>query len=148
MLDRVSTIVLGLDGRGAAERFADYSQWEEWLRSQEANVAAAAAPARATRERSIARPDLAEPVAGKKQLSRAESREAASIEKRIAKAEEDLQAKRTVLEDPEIASDAARLHEAYTQTEAAQKVVDELYARWAELESKGAGGAEKVQAEG
>jgi ABC transport system ATP-binding/permease protein len=31
MLDRVSTIVLGLDGRGAAERFADYSQWEEWL---------------------------------------------------------------------------------------------------------------------
>jgi len=28
MLDRVSTVVLGLDGRGSAERFADYSQWE------------------------------------------------------------------------------------------------------------------------
>ncbi len=28
MLDRVSTIVLGLDGRGDAERFADYSQWD------------------------------------------------------------------------------------------------------------------------
>src|SRR5258708_24002305 len=30
MLDRVSTIVLGLDGRGGAETFADYSQWEQW----------------------------------------------------------------------------------------------------------------------
>ena len=30
MLDRVSTIVLGLDGRGGAEMFADYSQWEQW----------------------------------------------------------------------------------------------------------------------
>ena len=30
MLDRVSTIVLGLDGRGGAENFASYSQWEEW----------------------------------------------------------------------------------------------------------------------
>src|SRR4051812_30064186 len=30
MLDRVSTIVLGLDGLGGAESFADYSQWEVW----------------------------------------------------------------------------------------------------------------------
>ncbi len=34
MLDRVSTIVLGLDGRGNAETFADYSQWEQWQREQ------------------------------------------------------------------------------------------------------------------
>ena len=30
MLDRVSTIVLGLNGRGGAQSFADYSQWEVW----------------------------------------------------------------------------------------------------------------------
>ncbi|HMJ21001.1 MAG TPA: ABC-F family ATP-binding cassette domain-containing protein, partial [Terriglobales bacterium] len=30
MLDRVSTIVLGLSGRGGADSFADYSQWEVW----------------------------------------------------------------------------------------------------------------------
>jgi Protein of unknown function (DUF3309) len=41
---------------------------------------------------------------------------------------------RDALESPEIASDAPRLHEAYTQSEAAQKVVDDLYALWAELE--------------
>ena len=34
MLDRVSTIVLGLDGLGNVERFADYSQWEEWQAEQ------------------------------------------------------------------------------------------------------------------
>src|SRR6267154_4936632 len=30
MLDRVSTIVLGLDGRGGVQAFADYGQWEVW----------------------------------------------------------------------------------------------------------------------
>ncbi len=34
MLDRVSTVVLGLDGVGGAERFADYSQWDAWQRKQ------------------------------------------------------------------------------------------------------------------
>src|SRR4029077_1877954 len=34
MLDRVSTVVLGLDGLGGAERFADYSQWDIWQRAQ------------------------------------------------------------------------------------------------------------------
>jgi ATP-binding cassette subfamily F protein uup len=135
MLDRVSTIVLGLDGRGTAERFADYSQWEEWLRVQQAKPAANT-PTRATRERPSSRAVHAEPVAAKKQLSRAENREFASIEKRIAKAEAELQAKRAALENPEIASNAARLYETYSQMETAQKAVDELYARWAELEQK------------
>src|SRR5271166_5941275 len=31
LLDRVSTTVLGLDGEGRTEHFADYSQWQEWL---------------------------------------------------------------------------------------------------------------------
>jgi ATP-binding cassette subfamily F protein uup len=148
MLDRVSTIVLGLDGRGAAEHFADYSQWEEWLRSQQTKSAAATVTrsARASRVQADAQADQSKLGDVKKQRSQAEIREAASIEKRIAKAEEDLQAKRAVLESPEIASDAVRLHEAYAQMEAAQKVVDELYARWAELESKGASGTAKVQA--
>ena len=36
VLHRVTTVVLGLDGMGKAERFADYSQWEEWQSAQEA----------------------------------------------------------------------------------------------------------------
>ncbi len=30
MLDRVANIVLGLNGKGEVERFADYAQWEAW----------------------------------------------------------------------------------------------------------------------
>src|SRR5271170_1952942 len=35
MLDRVSTVVLGLDGQGSAGLFADYYQWETWLEEKE-----------------------------------------------------------------------------------------------------------------
>ena len=45
LMDRVSTLVLGLDGMGHAERFADVSQWEAWQQAQEATLTEAA-PAR------------------------------------------------------------------------------------------------------
>ena len=135
MLDRVSTIVLGLDGCGDAERFADYSQWEAWLRAQQSKPSAGApAKAATTRKgRDSAPQDTNRPGATTKKLSHTENREFASIEKRIAKAEEQLLAKRAALDDPEISSDAPRLHTAYVEMESAQKAVDELYARWAEL---------------
>jgi ATP-binding cassette subfamily F protein uup len=133
MLDRISTIVLGLDGRGDAERFADYSQWDAWLRSQQAKRSTDAAAANARNARSSAPADTNRPGATAKKFSHTEGREVASIEKRIAKAEEELLGKRAALEDPEISSDAPRLHTAYLEMESAQKTVDELYASWAEL---------------
>ena len=39
MLDRVSTVVIGLDGLGGAERFGDYSQWDVWQRAQKTKEA-------------------------------------------------------------------------------------------------------------
>src|SRR2546427_7573020 len=42
MLDRVSTVVVGLDGQGSAERFADYAQWEAWQRLRPSKVASKA----------------------------------------------------------------------------------------------------------
>ena len=36
LLDRISTVVLGLDGQGGAERFADYSQWDAWQKERKA----------------------------------------------------------------------------------------------------------------
>jgi len=130
MLDRVSTMVLGLDGRGGAESFADYLQWEEW--QAESNQ-----PARAENgESSAAKPVRPAEGPAKKKLSYLESREFATIEQRIAKAEETLQQKRAAAEDPSIASDAARLLSAHAEMDKAQKAVDELYSRWAELEAK------------
>jgi ATP-binding cassette subfamily F protein uup len=132
MLDRVSTIVLGLDGQSGAESFADYSQWESWQaeRKQPAKaVRSSGSPARRT---AIA----AEPPASKKKLSYLEAREYATIEGRVAEAEQVLQEKRAQLEDPAIASDGPQLLRAHGEMDEAQKIADELYSRWAELEQK------------
>jgi len=132
MLDRVSTVVLGLDGQGRAGLFADYSQWESWLEESEQ---AARNDARAGAH-AMGSPENARQSAAKKKLSYLEAREYDSIELRVAEAELVLQAKRDQLEDPEIVSDGPRLVTAHAEMEAAQEKVDQLYARWAELEKK------------
>ena len=76
------------------------------------------------------------PLHGRKKLSYLEAREYASIEQRIADAEEVVRSKRAELEDPAIASDGPRLVAVHAEMEAAQRNLDELYARWAELEEK------------
>ena len=126
LLDRVSTVVLGLDGQGNAERFADYSQWDEWYKQQRQ-------PVKTTREAP------APPVANaqqKKKLSYLEAREYSTIEQRIAELEADVARKRAVFEDPSIATDSARLLVAQADLEKAQQELDSLYTRWAELEQK------------
>jgi ABC transport system ATP-binding/permease protein len=130
MLDRVSTHVLGLDGRGGCESFADYSQWESWQeeRKRPAKASSRMLPHSSTlTEASSAAP-------ARRKLSYLEAREYSNIEERIAAAEERLQAKRTQLEDPAIASDATRLLVADAEMDAAKKDLDALYARWAQLE--------------
>jgi ABC transport system ATP-binding/permease protein len=135
MLDRVSTVVLGLDGQGGVERFADYSQWETWLDDRQRATRAVATKSIA---RSVGRtnggPERQLPA--KKKLSYLEAREYEAIEQQVADAEELLQQKRVLLEDPEIVSDSQRLLRAHTELEEAQEKVDALYARWAELEKK------------
>jgi ATP-binding cassette subfamily F protein uup len=125
LLDRVSNIVIGLDGQGAVEKFADYSQWEVWLaeRGQEEKPKAAVQPDSGSSSK-------------KKKLSYLEAREFSTIDQRIAEAEELLRARRAALEDPAIASDGPRLLAAHADMEEAQKALEVLYARWAELEEK------------
>jgi ATP-binding cassette subfamily F protein uup len=133
MLDRVSTIVLGLDGQGNAETFADYSQWEQWQREQgSANSDGSSAAATATPAQS----GPASPNTGKKKLSYLEAREYASIEDRVEAAEERLNAARDLLDEPSVATNADALTAALHEMEKAQVVADELYARWAELTEK------------
>jgi ATP-binding cassette subfamily F protein uup len=131
MLDRVSTVVLGLDGQAGVESFADYSQWETW---QAERKQGAAQPSTRIVSHDAASRETAAPT--RKKLSYLEAREYDSIERRIAEAEELLRTKRAQLEDPAIASDGPRLVSAHSELEAAQKQVDALYTRWAELESK------------
>jgi len=130
LLDRVSTVVLGLDGMGAAGCFADYSQWDEWQKARKQLIAAE------SRRRDPTPIPRAATLSGKKKLSYLEAREFAAIEQRIADAEQVLAVKRGAFEHPAIASDAPRLLAAEAEMIAAQKVLDELYVRWAELEQK------------
>ena len=130
MLDRVSNIVLGLDGQGGAESFGDYLQWETWqAERKQAGQAGARGGSRTSASTETS-------VSSKKKLSYLEAREYADIEHRVAEAEHVLEAKRVQLEDPAIASDGPRLVTAHAELEAAQDTVDTLYARWAELEKK------------
>ena len=133
MLDRVSTVVLGLDGMGGAERFADYSQWEGWQRSQ---LAAGKSNRSVETQSPSESANAAKESLTKKKLSYKEARELGTIEQRIADAERELQAKHDVLLDVGVMSDGERLRAVSLEMEAAQKTIDQLYARWAELEQK------------
>jgi ABC transport system ATP-binding/permease protein len=133
MLDRVSTIVLGLDGQGGAESFADYAQWELW-QAERKGADKQPLPAQVV-------PSTRPETQAKKKLSYLEAREYAGIEQSIAEAEQLLQTRRAEMENPAIVSDGPRLLAAHAELEAAQKNLDALYARWAELEEKADGAA-------
>jgi ATP-binding cassette subfamily F protein uup len=133
MLDRVSTIVLGLDGLGNAETFADYSQWEQWQHEQgAANSDGSSSSATATPTQAVPHSNST----GKKKLSYLEAREYATIEDRVQAADECLNAARDLLDDPGIATNADALTAALHEMEVAQSAADALYARWAELTEK------------
>jgi ATP-binding cassette subfamily F protein uup len=134
MLDRVSTIVLGFDGLGGIERFADYSQWDAWQEAQQEERDKAELP------EPIARPrqdlEATSATAAKKKLSYKEARELEGIEQCIAEAEQALHERQASLQDAAIVADGPRLHSASLQLDDARKAVEQLYARWAELEHK------------
>jgi ATP-binding cassette subfamily F protein uup len=122
LLDRVSTIVIGLDGSEGGV-FADYSQWE----TSRSKPSAEKAVERGTR--------LPAPADGpKKKLAYLEQREWDAMEARILEAEQELAARHRELEAA--ASDAERVTEAYEKVQDAQRRIEELYARWAQLEAK------------
>ncbi len=126
MLDRVSNVVLGLDGTGGAGSFADYLQWEEWQRESRAPKAGAPAPAAPATAAN----------GKKKKLSYLEQREWETIEARIEAAEHAASEKEARLHDPAVATNAARLQAAMVESAAAQDAVHALYERWGELGAK------------
>jgi ATP-binding cassette subfamily F protein uup len=127
LLDRVSTRLVALDGRGGAAFFADYEQWEASRRAAEQ----AAAPARAR-----PRPERVAPASATRRLGYLEQREWDAMEARILGAESRLDECRTAAAEPAISADYAAVQRRLDALAAAQAEVDGLYARWAELEAK------------
>jgi ATP-binding cassette subfamily F protein uup len=141
LLNRVSSTVLGLDGRGHTGRFADYAQWEDWLEEQdgaEASEAEKKAPRRADGSSTGQQTGggNAPAASGKKKLSYLEAREFAAIEGRVEHSDARLAAARDKVEHPDVVTDAKALQQALAELDAAQHENDALYARWAELTEK------------
>jgi ABC transport system ATP-binding/permease protein len=129
LLEGVSTHVLALDGRGNAEFFADTFQWEAARKS--AQAAAKPIPAAAARPAATPR---AKPG---KRLTWKEEQELGGMEARILAAEADLEAAQQAVEDPAVATDPGALAERCRTLDVAKALVEQLYARWGELEEKG-----------
>jgi ATP-binding cassette subfamily F protein uup len=127
MLDRICTVVLGLDGEGGSGVFADYLQWEEASSLPKSDDAA---KTKAVRTKEITASERL------KRLSYLDQIEWDQMERKILEAETTLEQRRREAEDPAIASDAAKLLERHQALEEAQVEVSRLYARWAELEEK------------
>jgi ATP-binding cassette subfamily F protein uup len=124
LIDRVSTQILALDGKGGSEFFADYAQWEV---NRDAKPVRAAAPANVSAPK---------PAQKAKRLAYLEQREFDAMEATVLKAEQRLEAAKAAVNDPAVASDPSALQQRYAELDAAQADVDRLYARWAELEAK------------
>jgi ATP-binding cassette subfamily F protein uup len=131
MLDRVSTMLLGLDGTGQHQFFADFAQWQTSTFAK-----AAAAPNAKQTKIPAATPPPAQAKPSSKRLSYNEQREWDGMEQAIATAEQTLSAKQAQADDPKIATSSVKLHTAMAELAEAQQTVEKLYARWAELEAK------------
>ena len=122
LLENVSTDLLALDGQGGARAFASLNQW------QAAQMPATPAPIAASRPKA--------PAPAPNRLTTAERKELGQIEAKIEAAEEEVTTLERRLEDPAVASDAARLQEVWNALPPAREKVAALYARWEELEAR------------
>ena len=126
LMDRISTVLLGLDGQGETQFFADYAQVESSL--DERN--------RPPKSKKPAGPPKIKPRAAPTKLSFREQQEYDGLEAAIEQAAAVVEQLRQQMEDPEVASNAEKLLQCYEANQTAQADLEALYARWYELESK------------
>ena len=127
LLDRISTELLALDGKGGVRSFASLSQWQA-AQLEDEN--------RPSTDKSAARRVDQPAPAGPKRLTWKEQRELEQMEEKILQAEEALHAHQKRMEDPAVLSNHVRLREVCTEVDQAQKLVQSLYERWQELEAR------------
>jgi ATP-binding cassette subfamily F protein uup len=129
LLDRISTELLALDGKGNSRFYADLSQWESARESE----------SRESVQRTIDKPSPAKARAGsaeRKRLTWNEQRELERMESAILDAEANVEALQARVSDPQVLADHVKSHEAFDQLAGAQHEVERLYARWAELDAR------------
>lgn len=133
LLEQVATSILGLDGQGG---FGFYPSYEAW---QEARQAAEQAKRPATPAPKPAK-SVAAPAAGRsKGLSFKEKKELETMEQEIQATEERVETLQQGMSDPAILNDHVRMQEQCRLLDEAHARVEQLYARWQELEQKQSG---------
>jgi ABC transport system ATP-binding/permease protein len=127
VLGQVCNQFVGLDGTGAHGLFADYEQWDAWVQRE-------ASPADQVLRRAPDGVPARRPPS--KKLSYREQQDHTTIEKQILAAESELAICHARMEDPAIAADHVQLQKAVDALKDAEREVERLYTRWAELEGK------------
>lgn len=130
MLDTISTQLLALDGKGGSAYFADYAQWE----SKQAQLAKENKSQFSVSEKSSTGSSM--PDQGKKPLSTSEKKELSTIGEKIEKAESKVTVLKERMHDPSIAHDHVKLQECMKELAEAESAVEQLFARWENLESR------------
>src|SRR5690606_17928739 len=118
------TEIVGLDGRGTAHIYADFTQW-----------IAAQREIKETKPAATAAPKAAKPRDKSRKMSYQEQKEFDGMEARILAAEETVEARQREAETL-TGGDHAKLQAAYQALHDAQEAVERLYHRWQELEAK------------
>lgn len=126
MLDRICSEVLGFDGRGSVSFFADYEQWLRGMKETEQEQQ------QPDRGEAASRPEKMKKT-GK--LSYMDQREYDQMEEKILVAESRQEELEELIQDPETAADADKLHACWQELETVQQKIARLYSRWEELEN-------------
>jgi ATP-binding cassette subfamily F protein uup len=128
LLDRVCDRVLGFDGCGGLDYFADYEQWlaalQESGKDNKKPIATTSVGSNRGKKKKTGR------------LSYLDQREYEQIEEKIMAAEEEQDRLQALMDAPEAVSDPERLQESWTELQEAQALVAQLYERWDVLEEK------------
>lgn len=122
LLDRLTTSVVGFNGDGSAQVFADYDQWLSQKQSLKQKKQTDVTKVKRTKTNKTIK------------LSYNEKREFNNIEGHIAEAEQEVSELEQKIADPIIASDPDQLADYCKQLSETQNLVEQLYSRWEELE--------------
>lgn len=125
LLDRVCNLVLGFDGQGKAEYFADYDQWLAMLQERDRKEPPGAPVAAREKPAAKAKP-------GK--LSYMDQREYDQMEATILAAESRLGELEALMASPEVVTNPSQLQRYWQEQHELQTTTEQLYDRWDELE--------------
>lgn len=132
MLERISTEFLAINGEGGAKSHASIEQWRNDLKQRDA---ARAAERKQTRQRDTAAQAKDTRAARPRKMTYKEQLELGGMEDAITQAEADVESLQAQAGDPKVMADHVRLAEVCRQLDEAQRRVQQLYDRWAELEA-------------